>query len=426
MSRPRILAILPGFIPSTIITVVKPLLRLHQAHHIELDISREFLVHRRSLERADVIVFCRNTTPKYGRFLEWALELNKPVIYDLDDNLLEAPDSTPGSRRNHVPEMRSQTERYLRQADLVRVYSVALREYLEPYNANVLRVDGPLDWSLAPETLPEQDDESVRLVYATSRFEDEIGLMLVRDVRRLLDTYPQAEFIVWGPRFESLVDQPRVRHIPPIFDYDMFFYSFARQGFDVGLAPLPDDLFHRCKSNNKFREYAACGIAGIYSDTEVYRECVIDGVTGLLVGPEEGAWFEAAARLIEDASLRSYIRKKARTYAKKRYNMEKTQCDWLAHIELVLASHRPLFKSTTASGSLDEPDWKQLFPGIRIIATSVGMVSQVFRLGGKAISSLRNQDAYVTVSKLRVHLSGIRHLVLYKIELWRSPLKRRK
>ena len=421
MSRPRILAILPGFIPSTVITVVKPLLRLHQAGHIDLDITREFLVQQPNLERADVVVFCRNTRPKYSRFLEWALEMDKPVIYDLDDNLLEVPDSTPESRYCHIPKVRAQIERYLRQVDLVRVYSVALRDYLEPYNPNVVRVDGPLDWSLVPETLPEPEDEQVRVIYATSRLEDEVGPILISTMQRVLDTYPKTEVVVWGPRFEALEGLPRVRHIPPIYDYDMFFYSFARQGFDIGLAPLPDDLFHRCKSNNKFREYAACGIAGIYSDVDVYRECVIEGVTGLLVGPREDDWFDAVARLVEDTSLRDLVRKRARGYARKRYNMEKMQADWLTHIEHVLGNRRSFSRSVTSPVSPEELVRQRMSPGTVVFVVLRGVLSQPTRFGRRLVSSLRNQGSYATISKLRMHLSGLWQLIRLKARIRKTP-----
>jgi glycosyltransferase involved in cell wall biosynthesis len=313
----------------------------------------------------------------------------------------------------------------LQHADLIRVYSETLQRYLLPYNSNVVRVDGPLDWSLVPEKMPARDHSHVRIVYATSRFEDQIGLMLVDEMRQVLDKFPQAEFVVWGPRFKPLVEHPQVSHIPPIFDYDMFLYSFARRGFDIGLAPLPDDLFHRCKSNNKFREYGACAIAGIYSDTDVYRDSVIDGVTGLLVGERKGAWFEAVARLIEDEPLREYIQKKARTYTRKHYSMEKMQADWMAQIEQVLLQKRfePAVSTRTAKLEQSAPRG-DAFSGRLLFVVVTGILAQIIHFGRKIGSSVRQRDFHVTMSKLKVHLSSIYQLIMLKIGLWRSPFRR--
>src|SRR6185503_1198657 len=140
-----------------------------------------------------------------------------------------------------------------------------------------------------------------------------------------------------------------------------------------------DDLFHRCKTNIKFREYGACCVAGVYSNTEVYGECVEDGATGLLVGPDENAWFEAIARLIEDTSLRERIQQQAQTYVRQHYNPERMQADWLAHIQQVLAE-RP------AAGS-DKEHIRQPIkvatvkasPGAQPVRLLIGILKQAFR-----------------------------------------------
>ncbi len=415
---PRVLAVLPGLYPSTIIGVVKPLLKLHQAARIVLDVSFESLVRRRNLEQADVVVFCRNFEPKYGHVLSWALELAKPIIYELDDNLLEAPDTTPILRHFRTPERQAQLKKYLREADLIRVYAPALQRYLTAYNPHVFRVNGPLDWSLLPDRPPLRDPKRVRLVYVTSRLEDEIGLMLIKPVQRVLEAFPETELFVWGPQLKALHGHPRVHHLQVIMDYDSFFQTFAQQGFDIGLAPLPDDLFYQCKSNNKFREYAACRVAGIYSDTEVYRECVINGATGLLVGPQEEAWFEAMARLVEDVPLRERIQDQAHAYAQQHYSQENMQSDWLIHIEQVLAD-KPAATKTCQPGELKEFAYSEVRPRDEAIVLAVGILRQAIRYSSRLIPTLKSRGAHVTLGQILLNFNAFKQLIALKIALWR-------
>jgi glycosyltransferase involved in cell wall biosynthesis len=110
--------------------------------------------------------------------------------------------------------------------------------------------------------------------------------------------------VFWGDQPSELRGHPAVRYLAPIRNYDRFFSRFARSGFDVGLAPLLDDVFHRSKTDVKFREYAACGIAGVYSRVGAYVESAEEEVTGLLVSESPGEWFAAISRLIEDVDLR--------------------------------------------------------------------------------------------------------------------------
>ena len=97
---------------------------------------------------------------------------------------------------------------------------------------------------------------------------------------------------------------PNVRHHGLIYGYDRYLRRFSRAGYDIGLAPLPDDVFHRSKSNNKFREYGASRVAGIYSHNDAYSNCVEHEVSGLLVSNDAGHWYDALERLIEDEALR--------------------------------------------------------------------------------------------------------------------------
>src|SRR2546428_7369070 len=127
-SRPHVLAGLPGFIPSTVLTVVKPLTALHRAGQIIADITLESWVSRRKLERADVVILSRNTEPSFGQVLEIALACGKPTIYDIDDNFFELPAYYQNELSHRTPEHLAQLERYLTTATRVRVYSELMRK----------------------------------------------------------------------------------------------------------------------------------------------------------------------------------------------------------------------------------------------------------------------------------------------------------
>ena len=97
--RPRVLAVLPGFIPSTMITVVKPLMNLHRAGRISSRIVLESQAGRNDIDWAEAIVFCRNTAPWFAPLLAAIRSRGMPLIYDLDDNLFELPPDCEDARR---------------------------------------------------------------------------------------------------------------------------------------------------------------------------------------------------------------------------------------------------------------------------------------------------------------------------------------
>jgi glycosyltransferase involved in cell wall biosynthesis len=341
---PKILAVLPGFTASTLMDVVKPLMRLEFAGKLEFRAVLEHYLPLSVLGWADLVVFCRNTEPRYSKFLEAACMRGIPVIYDLDDNLFEIPLDTQLGVYHRDPQRQHLLSQYLRTASLVRVYSRPLLERVYGITSQVEEVVAPLDWDFIHTHKERQggdQNQDVKIVYVTSRSDDRLYAIFSEPLQRILNEFSgRVTMYFWGffpPEFKGL---PNVKFLAFIPNYNVFLQQFSRWQFDIGLAPLFDDAFHRSKTNNKFREYGACGIAGIYSNVDVYSRCVENEQTGLVVTNDPQAWYHALMKLVSDAALRQKIANSARKVVQQQYAQELFQKVWLDQITKVLSAPR--------------------------------------------------------------------------------------
>jgi len=92
-------------------------------------------------------------------------------------------------------------------------------------------------------------------------------------------------------------------------------------GFDIGLAPLCDNLFNRGKSANRYLEYSMLSIPTVASDIGSQFSEVIDGNNGLLAKNEED-WIKHLSYLIENEEARTSMGKCALDFVLKNYTAE--------------------------------------------------------------------------------------------------------
>lgn len=336
-STPQVLAILPGFMPSTLMCVVRPFLGLQQAQKIRCRVALEAYFDVAALQWADLVVFCRNVEPRYEYILDAVLASGVPYVYDIDDNLFEVPADLVDGQYYRAPERTGLLTRYLKSASLVRVYSTVLLERISPLNRHTLQIPAVLDWRLI-RTRRDAPGDKVKIVYATSRRDDHLFPIFTQALQRVMRDYDgrvEAHFLGFQPvEFQG---KPHIHFRKYSPNYDQYMRSFSSSGYDIGLAPMVDDDFHRAKTNNKFREYGASGIAGIYSDVPLYSAWVENGKTGLLVENQPEAWYAAMVRLIENPTLRQQIAQFARDKIRELYSEEQFEQEWQRQIQSVLS-----------------------------------------------------------------------------------------
>lgn len=269
--------------------------------------------------------------------LAHARNTGTPLLYDLDDDLVGLPEDHPEAARLR-PRVAGITA-LLAGASRVHVSTSQLAERIAPLvpggrTAIDIVPNGLHEglWSLSAEdgvsaraaALAAAGVQSgpVRLLYmGTATHGADLDFILPA-LSRLHESFGDRIAIelvgVVGPGdlppFVTRVDVPRRAGL----SYPAFVAWLTdrqrRDPWSIGLAPLVDTQFNRCKSPIKMLDYAALGLATVASDMPAYNSggeaalaqpLSLDGVeAGGFLAADEAQWFNAIARLIRRPDLR--------------------------------------------------------------------------------------------------------------------------
>ncbi|HEY4088571.1 MAG TPA: glycosyltransferase [Bryobacteraceae bacterium] len=292
----------------------------------------------RHLDGRTVPLFVRCGEPGLPVWIDLLRRANHPYLYYIDDNFWELQGDSPVALYYRDPGVRTSLECALKYANQVLTNSEVLASYLQRFSNHIRVVPPFFDFALIEGCVREQTPE-LRIGFAGSTTRTGDLELLKPVIETVLDRVPNAIFEFCGVMPAGIQAGRRVRYFEHTSSYADFIRFQARRNWAIGLAPLRDHSANRAKTNNKYREYGACGIAGIYSDIPPYNNCVEDSVTGLLVGPSEEAWLSAILRLALQSDERRQIASHAESDVRRKYSVTAVAHDWgncirEAHIEL--------------------------------------------------------------------------------------------
>ena len=273
-----------------------------------------------------MIVACRYSGPHAGAIADYAASRGIPLVYHLDDDLLNIPMEL-GERKylfhNAPPRIETVTT-LLTCADLVYCSTRALGERMTALGLSKTVVSG--DVYCAARTMAPAELRPVRTIgYMGYDHAHDLQLAIPALVP-VLRANPDVRFDLFGsiPKPAELDEfGDRVRVIPPIQNYDAFLRFFGNIGWDIGICPLADTPFNAVKANTKWVEYTAAGIAVVATGGMMYDECSADGC-GLLASTTD-EWIAALNRLCADPEARFEQVARAQAKLAARYSPEHLQ-----------------------------------------------------------------------------------------------------
>lgn len=248
-------------------------------------------------------------------------------FYYIDDNFWQIKGDTPLACYYQHPIIRHSLEIAVTYASKVLANSAELALFLGRLNKNVNTLPSFFDFSLIDGCV-RQSSHEIRIGFAGSPSR-QIDLDIIRPIIfPILDLFPHAIFEFAGVMPQGLTEGGRIRFFPHTSDYIGFVKFLAERNWSIGLAPLVDNVANRCKTNNKYREYGACKIAGIYSNMPPYRNSVLPENTGLLVENSSKAWFDAVKRLCSNRSETHQICQRAYDDVRQKHCVERVSSQW--------------------------------------------------------------------------------------------------
>jgi glycosyltransferase involved in cell wall biosynthesis len=272
------------------------------------------------------IIVSRLCLPELSWLPEYFADRGVTYSYFLDDNFYELTteyDVHNAAFFSH-PAVHATLDKFLRGAHRIIVMSPTLARYLDTRfpGKSVVQISPPIDLALIDRHRIAETSATarkLRIGYPSSR-RPNVADLLTHVVTRTLELHREDvefEFIGWMP--DTLRGLSGVTFLPEVKGYENFVAAVQQRCWDIALAPMMDSLFENCKTNLKYREYAAFGVPGIYSNVPLYSSCVRHEQTGLLTENSVDAWLGALGQMIADSALRANTVAAARRDVEKHY-----------------------------------------------------------------------------------------------------------
>ena len=280
-------------------------------------------------------------------------KFKKKVIIDLDDNYLDVAKSHQlYDKFKETKKDRAFTSTILSFADIITVSTEPLRQKIAEHMKKVYGLEKKIvilpnmndikDWKYKPA--PKHKDKIVIGYTGSNSHYDDLK-MCFPAIAKIMDKYPNVYFESMGALgkenlelFTCFSDDAKLRCdiLPSTSTFKEYPEHLASMKWDIGIAPLVDSAFTRCKSPIKFFEYSMYKIPVIASRVYPYyvnsfgRDVITHDETGLLVSPSE--WFNALEELILNEDKRKMLGENAYRYVTENWQYNSSFSDVLEEI----------------------------------------------------------------------------------------------
>jgi hypothetical protein len=278
-----------------------PLTVLKQAYG--WDVTAGKTLRRREIANYDTIIGQRVMEPGPSSLWHQVCKSDSiHAVFEIDDDLFHLGGNHDKATHDYADKHKGWLRNNIAMADTVVCTTVALADVLSTFNANVKIVPNYIDESLVVMPRPGRDPDRTVIGWQGSNTHGSDFAESWPATKRILGRFPHTQLSTIGANYVGTLPRGREsqhRHQGWIqSDWQTYYQAVGR--FDIGIAPLRDNLFNRSKSWLKVLEYMALGVVPVATELPEYRRLLAGMAPGLLVSSGlDHEWFSALHYLIE-------------------------------------------------------------------------------------------------------------------------------
>ncbi|MDR1243413.1 MAG: glycosyltransferase [Deltaproteobacteria bacterium] len=263
-----------------------------------------------ALRWADAVIFNKHISAGAVRIAEEARKRGLRTLLDFDDLVTAFPAYSAGADEHE----KFFPGEMLGLMDVVTVANARLRKEISPLRDDCVLVPNGIYAEKYPKPVMEEASPP-RCVFTNADYLkiDRFRRGFTRVLQDFHQLHPEITFDFFGDAFPELLSLPFIHYTRRI-PYSEYINCLARTGYCFAITPLggKEDAanlrFNRCKNPFKFLNYGIAGIPAVYSSTDIYDECIDNGVTGLIAKNDYASWMEKLEYMYADANFRRKIK----------------------------------------------------------------------------------------------------------------------
>lgn len=285
-------------------------------------LKRSLLLFR--LGSFDVVFIHREAAPFGPPMFEWFITrvFKKYTVYDFDDAIW-LPNTSESNRFFRL------FKRFGNPADICKWSTVVsagndfLAEYARKYNDNVVVNPTTIDTDAHHNKLARPESGKFTIGWTGSHSTVQYLNILIPVFQKLEERFD----------FELKV----ICDVPPKFTLKSLRYVQWNKeseiedllSINVGVMPLPDDLWAKGKCGFKALQYLSLGIPAVVSDVGVNRSIVDHDVNGCICRTED-EWYKAICKMMSDTQYMESLRIKAREKVVQSFSIRSNKANFLS------------------------------------------------------------------------------------------------